>query len=59
VATEEQPRAEIRDPLPPRTLVKRNFVATKMDRIWVADITYVATQEGFLYLAFILDVYSR
>ncbi len=40
-------------------LVKRDFAATQVDRIWVADITYVATQEGFLYLAFILDVYSR
>jgi len=40
-------------------LVKRNFAATKIDRVWVADITYVATAEGFLYLAFILDVYSR
>ncbi len=29
------------------------------DRVWVADITYVATQEGFLYLAFILDAHSR
>jgi putative transposase len=41
-------------------LVKRNFAATKIDRVWLADITYVATAEGFLYLlAFILDVYSR
>jgi putative transposase len=40
-------------------LVKRNFAATTIDRVWVADITYVATAEGFLYLAFILDVYSR
>ena len=39
--------------------MKRDFAATQVDRIWVADITYVATQEGFLYLAFILDVYSR
>lgn len=39
--------------------MKRNFAATKIDRVWVADITYVATAEGFLYLAFILDVYSR
>jgi putative transposase len=30
-----------------------------MDRIWVADITYVPTGEGFLYLAFVLDCYSR
>ena len=40
-------------------LVKRKFAATKVDRVWVADITYVATREGFLYLAFILDVHSR
>ncbi len=40
-------------------LVKRNFAAAKTDRVWVADITYVATAEGFLYLAFILDVCSR
>lgn len=44
---------------PAGDLVKRNFAATKVDRVWVADITYVATREGFLYLAFILDVYSR
>jgi putative transposase len=40
-------------------LVKRNFAATQTDRVWVADITYVATAEGYLYVAFILDVYSR
>lgn len=40
-------------------LVKRNFASTEVDRVWVADITYIATREGFLYLAFILDVYSR
>lgn len=40
-------------------LVKRNFRATAPDSIWTADITYILTQEGFLYLAFILDVYSR
>lgn len=40
-------------------LVKRNFVASAVDKVWVADITYIATLEGFLYLAFILDVYSR
>ena len=34
-------------------------MATQVDKIWVADITYIATAEGFLYLAFILDVYSR
>jgi len=40
-------------------LLKRNFVATEVDKVWVADITYVATAEGFLYLAFVLDVHSR
>jgi putative transposase len=40
-------------------LLKRDFVATQVDKVWVADITYIATAEGFLYLAFILDVCSR
>jgi putative transposase len=44
---------------PARDLVKRDFAATEADKIWTADITYVATREGFLYLAFILDVHSR
>jgi putative transposase len=44
---------------PAEDLVKRNFVATEVDRVWVADITYVATAEGFLYVAFILEVHSR
>jgi putative transposase len=44
---------------PAEDLLKRNFRATGVDKVWVADITYVATEEGFLYLAFILDVYSR
>jgi len=44
---------------PAEDLLKRDFVATEVDKVWVADITYVATGEGFLYLAFILDVYSR
>lgn len=40
-------------------LLQRSFVATRIDKIWVADITYIPTREGFLYLAFILDVCSR
>jgi putative transposase len=44
---------------PAEDLVKRNFAATEADKVWVADITYIATREGFLYLAFILDVHSR
>ncbi len=45
--------------VPAPDLVGRHFSATAPDRLWTADITYVHTQEGFLYLAFILDVYSR
>ncbi len=44
---------------PAEDLVRRNFAATRADKVWVADITYIATREGFLYLAFILDVHSR
>ena len=40
-------------------LIKRKFAATEVDKVWAADITYVATAEGYLYLAFILDVHSR
>jgi putative transposase len=45
--------------VPAPDLVSRNFAATSPDRLWTADITYVGTQEGFVYLSFILDVYSR
>jgi putative transposase len=40
-------------------LVGRNFAAEEPDRLWVADITYVRSGEGFVYLAFILDACSR
>ena len=40
-------------------LVKRDFAASAPDKLWTADITYIGTREGFVYLAFILDVYSR
>ena len=39
--------------------VERQFRADALDRIWVADITYVPTWTGFLYLAIVLDVFSR
>jgi len=45
--------------VPAEDLLHRSFAATQVDRVWVADITYVSTREGFLYLAFILDVHSR
>jgi hypothetical protein len=40
-------------------LVERNFIADAPDRLWVADITYIPTWSGFLYLAVVLDAYSR
>ena len=40
-------------------LVERNFAAAEADRLWVADITYVATWAGFLYVAVVLDAWSR
>ena len=40
-------------------LVERNFTAQAPDRLWVADITYIPTWAGFLYLAVVLDAYSR
>ncbi len=40
-------------------LVERNFVADRPDALWVADVTYVPTAEGWLYLAIVLDVFSR
>jgi transposase InsO family protein len=43
----------------PPDLVKREFTATRPNQIWVADITYVATWAGFVYVAFIIDVFSR
>jgi transposase InsO family protein len=39
--------------------VKRDFTPETPDRLWVADITYVRTWEGWLYLSFVLDTYSR
>jgi putative transposase len=40
-------------------LVERQFVADRPNALWVADVTYVPTAEGFLYLAIVLDVFSR
>lgn len=44
---------------PAPDLVKRNFTLEAPNRLWVADITYVRTWEGWLYLSFVLDTYSR
>lgn len=40
-------------------LLKRDFTAETVDRVWVADTTFIATNEGWMYLAAILDVFSR
>ncbi len=48
-----------RDVVPAEDLVRRNFSAAAPDRLWLADITYIDTEEGFLYLAFVLDACSR
>ena len=43
----------------PPDLVERRFYAEGPNRLWVADITFIPTWSGFLYLAMVLDVYSR
>ncbi len=51
VADESAPR--------PADLVERDFQAPAPDRLWVADLTYVPSWSGFVYVAFVIDVYSR
>ena len=43
----------------PSDLVKREFTAIRPNQLWVADITHVATWSGFVYVAFIIDVFAR
>lgn len=43
----------------PKDLVKRKFVAGRPNQLWVADITCIPTWAGFIYLAVVLDVFSR
>lgn len=43
----------------PLDLVNREFTASRPNQLWVADITYVATWSGFVYVAFVIDVFSR
>ena len=43
----------------PADLVKRQFIATRPNQLWVAGLTYVATWAGFVYVAFVIDVFSR
>jgi len=43
----------------PADLVQREFTATRPNQLWVADITYVATWRGVVYVAFVIDVFAR
>ncbi len=55
------PRTTVANPraVPAPDLVDRNFEPESANRLWVADISYLPTWEGFDYLAFVLDAYSR
>src|SRR5436190_15516623 len=52
--THAQPEADR-----PRDLVDRHFTATRPNQLWVSDFTYVATWCGFVYVAFVIDVFAR
>jgi putative transposase len=61
VSRRKAPRTTQRKPgaRPAPDLVQRNFTADAPDRLWVADVTYVATWAGWLYLAVVVDAWSR
>lgn len=61
VSRRKSPGTTKRDPAsqPAPDLVERDFTAAGPDELWVADITYVATWAGFLYLAVVVDAWSR
>lgn len=48
-----------KDARPAPDLVERNFAVCARDQLWVADITYIPTWAGFLYLAMVMDAWSR
>jgi len=54
VTTRANPRHPVAD-----NLLDRDFQADQPDRKWVADITYIATNQGWLYLATVMDLFSR
>lgn len=61
VSRRKGPRTTRRQPgaQPAPDLVKRDFTATEPDQLWVADITHIGTWAGWLYLAVIVDAWSR
>ena len=54
VTTQSQPALDR-----PADLVDRTFEATRPNQLWVSDFTYVATWNGFVYVAFVIDVFAR
>jgi putative transposase len=54
-------RTTVPDEVSPRPadLVERNFTTAAPNRLWVSDLTYVSTWTGFVYAAFVIDVFSR
>lgn len=61
VSKKFRPSTTAQDPSksPAPNLLKQDFVATQPNRKWVADITYLSTQEGWVYLAVVIDLFSR
>jgi len=61
VSRRKAPRTTLRKPgaRPAPDLVDRDFTANRPDQLWVADITYIRTRSGFLYLAVVVDAFSR
>jgi putative transposase len=57
----KKPRTTVREEkVPPvRDLVERRFVADRPNALWLADITYVPTLEGYLFLGLVMDMFSR
>lgn len=43
----------------PQDLVNRQFKASRPDERWVSDLTHVSTWQGFVFVAFVIDVYAR
>jgi putative transposase len=54
ITTQSQPALDR-----PADLVDRTFAATRPNQLWVSDFTYVATWAGFVYVAFVIDVFAR
>ena len=61
VSRRKGPHTTVRQPdaRPAEDLVGRDFAASGPDQLWIADITYIPTLSGFLYLAVVLDAFSR